>query len=91
MTKITELLGTCASGLSSRQLEEVEEHDREITSETFFRHVDRRTVSELLNYQFGRGPRLHLRDDYSLRYYRSKVNGKPCYHLDWSRIDHIFQ
>lgn len=37
-----------------------------------------------------RQPGLKLRNDYHVRYYKSRFNGKPCIDVDWSAIDHIF-
>lgn len=74
------------------QLEKLYAHDRKITYATFARHVDVQHLSLLLGYTFGQGKRagLRLADDYAVTFYRSKFRGKVCYHLDWSRIDHIF-
>lgn len=89
--KAKTLLARCNDGTASvAELEDLDEHDREVTFSTFTRHVDLRTISQLLGYQFGRGPGLNLRRDWHVRYYRSSFRGQPCWHLDWSAIDHIF-
>ncbi len=85
------LVAQCNDGRASlRELATLEEHDREITFETFARHVDLRKISEYLGYSFGHQKGLHLRKDYHVRYYVSRFRGQRCWHLDWSSIDHIF-
>lgn len=72
------------------RLEALYEKDREITAETFFRHVSLKDISGDLGYAFGHEKGLHLKDDYHVSYHRSQWRGVPCYHLEWSGIDHVF-
>ena len=87
------LVALCSDGrLSLPQLESLYEADREITFRTFARHVCIGELSDYLGYAYGRHVRgLRLGNDYCVRFYRSKLNEKPCYHMDWSAIDHVFQ
>lgn len=87
------LVARCNDGRASRtELQELDDNLREIKYRTFAKHVDVGTLSELLGYSFGRTNRgLRLRDDYHVRYGKSKFRGRTCYHLDWSAVDHIFQ
>lgn len=87
------LVGRCNDGtLSLAELDEVNEHDREITYRTFARKVDIGVLSAMLGYTYGRSNRgVRLSEDWHVRFYRSKLNGKPCYHLEWSAVDHVFQ
>jgi len=87
-----QLQATCVGNHDTDALEIMAQHDREITYKTFARHVDIRSISELLGYAYDRGQEgMRLSQDYAVRFYRSVWKGKPCYHMDWSRIDHIFQ
>jgi hypothetical protein len=87
------LVARCNDGSATLdELETLYDHDREITYQTFARHVDIPEISMELGYAFGRHSKgLRLRKDWHVRYYRSKFRGQVCYHLDWSAIDHIFQ
>jgi hypothetical protein len=87
-----QLIAQCNDGRATvEELEYLYDHDMQITFETFARYVDIAAISAMLGYSFGRQRGLKLRDDYAVQFYRSKFRGKPCYHLDWSDIDHIFQ
>ncbi len=33
---------------------------------------------------------LTLRNDWHVSYHKSRYDGKPCYYLQWSGIEHIF-
>lgn len=87
------LIGRCNDGrLTLEELDTLYAHDREISYDTFARHVDVRALAAELGYAYGnqeKGVRLS-KDPYVL-FYRSHLRGKPCYHLDWSCIDHVFQ
>ena len=86
-----QLVARCCDGTATLcELETLYEHDREITFETFARHVDLKAISDYLGYAFGNQKGLHLRKDWAIRVYKSKFRNKLCYHLDWSSIDHIF-
>lgn len=77
--------------LHIERLEAMYDCDREISAATFFRHVSMRDVAELLGYAYGRSQKgVRLMKDPTLRFYRSQWRGTPCFHLDWSAIDHVF-
>ena len=89
-----QLVARCNDGTASLQeLETLYEHDKEITYATFAKYVDVPAISETLGYippqRRTRG--LKLKQDYHVTYSRSIFRGKPCFHLEWSAIDHIFQ
>lgn len=94
MTSQFKLVAQCTdsqSWLHRARLEALYDADREITAETFFRHVSLQAVSEHLGYAYGRHQvGLHLKDDYHVSYYQSTWRSVPCYHLEWSGIDHIY-
>lgn len=93
MFKKHELVGRCNDGrLSNRELESVRDHGRKITLRTFARHVDVAVVAADLGYAHGRHAKgMHLADEGYIQFNRSKFRGKPCYHLVWSCIDHVYQ
>lgn len=93
MAQYAELVARCTdehTWLHRTRLEALYEKDREITADTFFRHVSLREVSEGLGYAFGAEKGLHLKADYHVAYHRSQWRGVPCFHLEWSGIDHIY-
>jgi hypothetical protein len=62
------------------------DNSREITSQTFFKHVDRKEVEDLLGYD----RHLRISQDYYVQYFKSKYAGKPCYYVVHSAIEYIF-
>lgn len=82
----------CCDGLATvEELEALYEKDRPISYRTFARRVNVEQLSKLLGYTFRRGqPGVRLETDYAVHFFSSKFKGKRCYHLEWSRIDHIF-
>jgi len=93
-TKLTECVARCTDrSTKASELEELIDRGSQVTFKTFFRHVSLEAVSDLLGYAYGRstGPGLHLRNDWHVRFYKSKFRGRPCWYLDWSAIEHVFQ
>ena len=77
--------------LHKDRLEALYDADRTITARTFFRHVCMQDVAELLGYAYGRWQKgVRLMKDWHLQFHRSTWRGVPCYHLEWSCIDHVF-
>ena len=65
---------------------------REIQFQAFAKRCDWQPLAKAMEYDIGRGERgLHLRDDYAVRFYRSKWNKRPCYVMQHSAIEYIFQ
>jgi hypothetical protein len=89
-----ELVARCTdehTWLHRARLDALYDADSEVTGETFFRHVSMREVASMLGYAYGRwGKGLRVLKDYHIRFYRSTWRGVPCFHLDWSAIDHVF-
>ncbi len=83
----------CVECRNVRALEDMEERAREITYRTFIRRVGTEELRERFpdyNWRKGKSPGLRLKDDYAVRFYKSRFMGKPCYCVDWSSIDHIW-
>lgn len=67
------------------------EGGRPISAGTFFRHVDRASISRELGYAYGRAEKgIRLAKDYHVQFFRSVWRDKPCYYLVWSAIEHVF-
>lgn len=63
----------------------------DITFKTFAKHCDWRALAQQLGYAVGPAKGLlHIKDDYTVHFKRSKWKGKRCYYIDWSRIEHVF-
>jgi len=86
------LVARCTDEQSRKHVERLGnmcDRGRQITADTFFRHVGRKMVSELLGYDYRRKG-LTVGNDPYIGYYKSVWRGVPCYYLDWSRIEHVF-
>jgi len=66
------------------------DRSREITYQTFFKHVDWREVTEMFGYDYHPAKGLTLKNDWHIGYYKSVYQGKPCYYLKHSAIEYIF-
>jgi len=64
---------------------------KEITYRTFSKYVDINEVSLNFGYAlpFQRG--LHLKNDYAVRFFKSKYKSKLCYFMQHSCIEYIYQ
>lgn len=77
--------------LHRARLELLYDSDKDIAASTFFRHVSMREVASMLGYAYGRWQEgVRLLKDWHLRFYRGTWRGVPCYHLEWSGIDHVY-
>ena len=66
---------------------------RQITRETFRRHVsrrDREALEQALGYELHPARGLTCAGDYCVSYHRSKLHGRRVYFLTWSAIEHVF-
>jgi len=74
---------------------------REITWETFRKHVHVSEVQRVFSNYSYRGEKInpetgeatcefHIKDDYAVSFCKSKFKGKPCYYIRWSAIEYIF-
>lgn len=74
-----------------QRLDEMTSKGREITADSFFRHVDLRTLSKQMGYGYGRQARqLRLKKDRCVRFFMSHWRGRRCYYMVWSAIEHVF-
>lgn len=64
---------------------------REISADTFFRHVDLQHLSRSMGYSYGRTAQgLRMKKDRCLRFFSSTWRGRRCYYMVWSAIEHVF-
>jgi len=84
---------TCSSA-SVTLLQFIYDHQRQIKHSSFCKMVDaksRQALEKNLGYAIGDEPGLHLKDDRYPSYFKSKLpNGKVCFNMEHSCIDHIF-
>lgn len=64
---------------------------RSITANTFFKHVDLKEVSEFFGYELRKTTGLTIKNDWHVRYFKSKFKGIRCYYLAHSGIEYIYQ
>lgn len=62
---------------------------REITRETFLRNVFKKDRKEL-EISLGYDNQFHIKNDYHVRYYKSKLHNKVAYYLRHSAIEYVF-
>jgi len=62
-------------------LHEMVDNGRQITVETFLKHCDLKDTDFTAK---------SLREDWHVRFFKSRFSGKPCYYVDHSAIEHIF-
>jgi len=75
---------------SAHKIDAMKDKAIEITYNTFRRRVGSVIVAEI-EQSFGYDKHLRLKDDWAIRFYRSKWNGKPCYVMRHSAIEYIYQ
>lgn len=78
--------------LDVEALEALVEGAREITYETFVKHVDIESTAAALGYATRRGqPGLRLQDDYAVHFFSGKWKGEPVHFLVHSAIEFVFR
>jgi len=90
-----QLVTTCVSITE----EEIDNHQdmisfaQEVTFGTFFKYVSLKDICMEFGYKYGTHNKdgLLLKDDWSVRYYKSNWKGKLCYYMQHSHIEYIFQ
>lgn len=89
------LMGSCPQVPPSKvdSLNQMIDAAREITLETFRRKVNREefeVFQRRLQYSVGAEPGLHIKDDFAVRFYTSKVRGVPVAFVTWSAMEFVF-
>jgi len=75
---------------TGKAITEMVDKAKDITYETFIKHVDWREISEMLGYALHPSQGLTLKNDYHVSYAKSFYKDIPCYYLSWSSIEYIF-
>jgi len=78
---------TCCVSANGDDITNMVDEAREIKYDTFMKHVDKEEVMNLLGYPCGN---LRLKNDWCVRYYKSKYQGKPCVYVNHSAIEYVF-
>ena len=71
-------------------LEALVDGAREITWETFRRHVPVEEIQDMFPDYAWDGRGLHIKDDYSVSFYKGKWDDKTAYFLGHSAIEYIW-
>jgi len=82
---------TCVDyfGKNVELLTEMIENGRTVTRRTFLKYVDRESLRSVEE-DLGCDKFLRMKNDWHVRYYKSKCGDKPCVFLVWSGIEYIF-
>lgn len=64
---------------------------RDVTFQTFCRHVSINQLAHDFGYSVGAERGLHLKDDFAVSFHRSVYKGQRCYYMRHSAIEYIFQ
>ena len=83
---------TCSCVESTSELiTAMTERAREVTLRTMRKHcAGLREWEREMGYVTGSKKGLHLKNDWTVSYYKSRYNGRPCYYIDHSRIERIW-
>lgn len=80
----------CVSPLDRDELFHIVDNYIDIKYETFRKHVDKEDFQELQK-QLGYDKWLHIKNDWSVSFHRSKYKGKTIYFLCHSAIEYVFK
>ena len=79
---------TCCVNSTAELINDMVDNSREITADTFFRHVSLRGVNDQFGYTGTCIP--SIKKDWHVAYYKSTYEGKKCYYLVHSAIEYIY-
>jgi len=81
---------SCVSS-TAKLIDAMTEQARPVTLATLRRHCqDLPEWERDMGYATGNEIGLHLKDDWAVRFYRSRYDDMPCYYIDHSSIEHIW-
>lgn len=81
----------CVFPPSLKELEYVIDHMREITKETFLKHVPLQRVNDVLMWQIKYGSHKAFMSDYIIRTYKVSTKKVKAYVLVNSGVEYVFQ
>lgn len=82
-------LTNCVQCRDLEALDEMMEKEREIKYQTFTREVNKEEIEALFPCYNDLG--FDISQDWAVRFFSSKFNGKKCYFIRHSAIEYIFQ
>lgn len=91
---------SCLSS-TAKKITDMNDRAREITWETFRRHIGIESVRETFSYYSYRGEMynpstgeltcpIHIKNDVCVSFWKSVYDGQPCYFIRHSAIEYIF-
>ncbi|MCK5614131.1 hypothetical protein KAR91_70355 [Candidatus Pacearchaeota archaeon] len=81
-----DLLTTCVNS-TAEAIDNMTDQAKEISFSTFKKHVDTLKIEEDFSYA---GSVLRLKNDYHVKYFKSKYKGRPCYYMVHSAIEYVY-
>ena len=88
--KMTEYVGCCVN-LSGDSITDMVDDSKEINYDEFIYHVDEKELEEMFEYyDWDDGNDLKLKDDWAVRYFKSKYEGHNCWYIDHSSIEYVW-
>jgi hypothetical protein len=85
------LYTTCCIHSTGEAINAMKDKAREITYRTFRKHCpDLDTWAQGMGYFLHTAQGLTLKNDWHVAYFKSEYQGKPCYYLVHSAIEHIW-
>ena len=82
---------TCCVNSTAKLINDMVDQAREITWETFRRHVHWTEVRRVFPFYSYRGVLgHHIKDDWHVGFWKSRYSGAPCYYITHSAIEYIF-
>lgn len=76
---------TCCVTANGDDITKMVEESKSITWKTLAKHVNLEEIESVLP---NNNPKLSK--DWSVRFYKSKYKGQPCYYIDHSAIEYVF-
>lgn len=77
---------TCCIGSTYELITDMTNTAKKITPQTFFKHIPRKEVYNMLKYNRS----FPIEKDYHVSYYKGIYNNIPCYYLCHSLIEYIW-
>lgn len=81
---------TCCVYSTADAINEMTARAVEVTFATFARHCNWVPWASTMGYATGNARGLRLKNDWHVRYFRSKYKGRRCYYVKHSAIENIF-
>jgi hypothetical protein len=81
----------CVSS-TAKKINDMVDQSREISYKTFRKYVNWKEVSKMFGCALHpKKPGVMLCNDWCVRFFKSKYEGEPCYYVQHSAIEYVFQ